>query len=189
MIDREAGASLPLFADAKIAAPGGAPKRKRTKNDLGTPKDVLQVVKALGPIALDPCSNQWAKPIVGAVVELDVDRGEDGLAADWLAISRGGLVYVNPPYGHGHMDRWVAKVRREAACGVEIVMLVKGDHSTDWWEALRERCDAICYWRKRIAFEGGPHGSGNFPSAFFYFGRRAHLFAHVFAQSGDVRVI
>lgn len=157
--------------------------RERTNNDLGTPEWLLRLVRMLGPIDLDPCSNRWSE--VGASRTYDIDKGEDGLVLPWGP----GLTYVNPPYGHGHMLPWARKTIQEAAGGVEIVTLVKGDFSTRWWDELRRGATAICYFKDRISFLGGEHSSGNFPSSLFYFGRQRYLFAHIFEHKGDIRLL
>jgi len=163
-------------------------ERIRTNNDLNTPAWLIVRVEQIEPIALDPCSNPWSK--VGALRRLQGSGpGDDGLTADWLQDGMGGLVFVNPPYGRGHMRQWAQKIANEARAGCEIIALVKGDFSTAWWRTLRGEAAAIGYVRERIAFEGGEHGSGNFASALFYFGPRAHLFAHMFADVADVRVL
>ena len=152
----------------------------------GTPVEVLAIVEQMGPIALDPCSNRWS--IVRARVALDGSPGQDGLSADWHALARGGVVYVNPPYGRGKMRQWARKVLAEAKAGTEIIVLTKGDFSVKWWGTLLGAADALCYWSERIAFRGSDSGA-KFPSAAWYFGHRPHLFAHVFSQVGDVRVL
>ena len=162
--------------------------RERTLDDLCTPRYVLDLVERVGEIGLDPCSNRWS--IVPARVKLDIDEGRDGLSTAWKEIlADGELVFCNPPYGRGQMPRWAEKIAAEAADGCEIIALVRGDWSTGWWHTLRESADAVCYWRGRVRFLGGAQGSGTFASALFYFGARPHLFAHVFAPVGDVRVI
>lgn len=161
--------------------------RERTNDDLCTPEVVLERVRMMGPIRLDPCSNSWST--VGAEVRLDGEHGRCGLSHSWHQLARGGLVFVNPPYGRGHLRAWVQKIAEEAQKGTEIIALVKGDHSTEWWRTLRKHARAICYWDGRIPFEGGKHGSGNFASALFCFGPRPHLFAHIFCEVGDVRVL
>lgn len=162
-------------------------QRERTTNDLCTPPAVLDAVRRMGPIILDPCSNPWST--VGAAVAWDgANETVDGLLR-WWSDAGEGIVFCNPPYGRGCMPRWADKVVAEARRGCEIVMLVKGDFSTDWWDALREEAAAIGYWRGRISFLGGAHGSGNFASALIYLGQRPHLFAHAFGDRADVRVL
>jgi len=161
--------------------------RERTKNDLGTPAVVLNALRPLGPIRLDPCSNPWS--IVDAEVRLDGSPGRCGLAADWHRLAGPQLVYVNPPYGTGHMPRWAEKIVLEAGRGCEVVALVKGDHSTQWWQALRRPARAIGYWNGRIAFLGGAFGCGEFASSLVYYGRRARLFARALEDHADVRLM
>jgi hypothetical protein len=194
----EGGCHVAAEADAMMATEGNAVleiqqasaagSEEQTGDHLGTPMSVLAVVAELGAIALDPCSNRWS--IVRAAVELDGSSLEqDGLAADWHALARGGLIFVSPPCGREQMKKWAPKVISMAQAGCEIVVLVKCDHSTKWWRALRRSAPAVCYWSERIVFRGSGRHGANFPSALFYFGRRAHLFAHVFSAHGDVRVL
>ncbi|HWV38839.1 MAG TPA: DNA N-6-adenine-methyltransferase [Vulgatibacter sp.] len=161
--------------------------RERTTDDLCTPRIVIDALRPLGPITLDPCTNQWST--VSAKKKLDGSPGFCGLSANWRELAARGLVFVNPPYGRGQMPLWSRKATLEAARGCEIVMLVKGDHSTDWWRVLRADAKAIAYWNDRISFDGGPHGCGNFASALFYFGGRAKLFERSLAAHADIRVL
>jgi len=165
-----------------------ATERIQTSDDLCTPAVVLEALKPLGPIALDPCSNPWS--IVPALHKLDGSSPElDGLGVSWWELAGRGLVYVNPSYGRGFMVPWSEKVVREARAGCEIVALVKGDHSTEWWDHLRSGAAAIAYWHGRIGFLGGASGCGRFPSSLVYFGARPHLFAHALEVYADVRVL
>lgn len=161
--------------------------RERTNNDLNTPLVVLERVRKVGPIILDPCSNPWS--ITNALIVRDGYEKGCGLEADWLALSNGGLVFVNPPYGHGQMKQWAEKIAHEAKRGCEIIAIVKGDFSTQWWGIVREDATAICYWSKRIKFGGGAHSAGTFASAVFYYGDRPLVFETAFSDVGDVRLI
>lgn len=161
--------------------------RPRTNNDLCTPLWLVDLVMQVDPIRLDPCSNPWS--IVPADVRLDGSPGRDGMTADWSALATGGLAYVNPPYGRGHMRRWVTKIAIEAAKGCQIVALVKSDHSTRWWDVLMGAADARCELAERVRFVGGRHGSGTFPSTVFYAGHNPHRFASVFEAVGHVEIL
>src|SRR5690606_21463454 len=134
-----------------------------------------------------PCSNPWS--IVPARIALDGSPGRDGLAADWAALAGDSVVYVNPPYGRGHMPRWAEKIALEASRGVEAVALVKSDHSTDWWRVLMAAADARCELDERVQFLGGQHSAGTFPSTVFYLGHRPYRFAEVFEVSGHVEIL
>ncbi|WP_373047202.1 DNA N-6-adenine-methyltransferase [Vulgatibacter sp.] len=173
--------------NAAVDVTAAAEPRERTNNDLTTPIDFLEPLAELGKVYLDPCSNEWS--IVGAEVELDGSSPErDGLFADWKAIAAGRLVFVNPPYGRGHLRPWARKIVQAAAAGCEIVVLIPVSPSTLWWQTLRQKADAMVFLHQRLSFGGGKHGTGQFDSAAFYFGRRPYLFAHAFQQRGDVVV-
>lgn len=165
--------------------------RERQKDDLGTPAWLLDRVRDVAPIALDPCSNEWSEASVRALSSCDIDLGQDGLAIDWLhpyADAPVGLVFCNPPYGRGFLRLWSEKIANEAARGVEIVSLVPCSPDTEWWATLRDSCDARCDVATRIAFEGGQHGTGQIKSEVFYHGPRRFLFAHAFDSLGEVVV-
>lgn len=175
--------------------------RARVKNDLGTPESFLVYVRRFDRIALDPCSNVWS--LVRPTVALSIDDGRDGLGESWAYLVRKlkGITFVNPPYGHADAEPgtdkkhggplllpWSQKIRAEAEAGVEIVSLVPQDTSTEWWRTLRGSCTARVDHDKRLAFEGGGHTTGQIRNTTFYHGPRPYLFAHVFADLGEVHL-
>lgn len=170
-------------------------ERVRTKNDLNTPQHALDPVRQLGPIVLDPCSNQWST--VGALLSWDGSYPQvDGLANEWVKhlveLKLSGTIFVNPPYGRGHMTKWADKIIAEARqlpSVLRIIALVNCDTSTSWWTKLISRANAVAYWRGRITFDGGAHGGGLRASACFYYGTEPHLFAHHFSSRADVRLM
>lgn len=157
----------------------GAAKRAGHASSLdetwNTPADFLDVVRrALGPIALDPCSNEGS--IVAARVEWRLERDGDSLGRPWTIghlLGRrgpqGGPIFVNPPYGR-ELPLWAQKIDDEARRGAEIVTLVPARTETQWFDLLRERGDAICL-RGRLTFLGA-QSPALFPSAVFYHGPR-----------------
>lgn len=115
---------------------------QRTKEDHNTPDWVLDLVRAYGPIDLDPCSNPWSR--VNAGVSISRHAGDDGLSVAWS-----GSVFVNPPYSRGVISAWVEKAIRERenyrAVGVEVLMLIPATPDTKWfvraWQTMRmSRC-------------------------------------------------
>ncbi len=166
-----------------------------------TPECVLERLRELGPIALDPCSNDSS--IVGAREEWRIERGEDGLARPWHDV---GLVYVNPPYDD--LERWAAKMAREAARNVEIVACIPARTETVAFQKhILPTCTAIAFWKGRIKFGAGraataqaslfgaaetPLEEGEntapFPSALPYWGTRPRRFARAFDSVGWVVV-
>lgn len=158
-----------------------APLMSSERDDWNTPEIVLERVRAMGPIGLDPCGN--AGSIVGAETEWRLERDGDSLHRDW---SGHGLVYCNPPYGR-LIRAWVAKCRETSATGAEVIALVPARPDTRWWH---ESCappaaDAVCFWRGRLTFLGAPAGAP-FPSAIIYFGDRPRRFQEVFAMAGSI---
>ena len=167
---------------------GFGTERERTNNDLNTPEEIVELVRMVAPIALDPCSNPWSK----VKARRAYDEEEDGFFRDWVEEIReagGGLAYVNPPYGPGLLLPWAIKITTEARRGAEIISLVPGSHDTQWFNHKLEHANALCNWRGRISFDGGGHGAGKFASTLFYFGPNPYLFAHIFQHKGDVRVL
>jgi hypothetical protein len=172
---------------------------ERGTNDLGTPKWLLDRVRALGPIVFDPCSNPWSN--VDALFSASAHDGEDGLSISWREVidTLGpGLVYANPPYGNGPPEEgkkkgrpllpaWSSKIVEEAQAACEIITCVPLAPDTAWWRAQRDACNAHCAIERRVAFEGGAHGTGQIRSSVFYFGPQRFLFCHVFEDVGEVR--
>jgi len=159
-----------------------APAATRTNNNLCTPEWIWRrIVEHLGPIELDPCSNEWSSVPANTRFSGPAHGCVDGLTVSWIAC--GGLVYVNPPYGRGHLRQWAQKCVAEAVGGVEIVALVPCSPDTAWWQSCLPTVRAIAYLRSRVSFEGGEHGSGSFASALLYWGDRPHLFLHAFGDA------
>lgn len=151
-------------------------------DDYNTPPEVLEVVRRLGHIALDPCSNEFSQ--VGARMVCDVDT--DGLGADWALATDpawgGGLVFVNPPFSQ--LSAWVEKCITEAQRGCEIILLAPAGLDTKWWGRVVETAQAAAIWRGRVRFYfcGERHATPMQPTAFAYWGPRAVAFCRAFAE-------
>ena len=158
-----------------------------------TPEVVLDRVREVGAIVLDPCSNESS--LVGAAEEWRIERGEDGLTRPWRD---DGLVYVNPPYDD--LERWAAKMAREAARGCQVLACIPARTETVAFQKhILPTCTAIAFWRGRIKFGAGrstsrqvglfggepePLAEGDnvapFPTALPYWGVRPRRFARAF---------
>lgn len=147
-----------------------------------TPETILDRVRAVGEIALDPCTNSTNPTRAKWFITAESDP--DGLLSEWKVRAGGGLVFANPPYGRGHADAWAGKFVHEARLGCEIIALVRGDMSTRWARQLIHAAHALCF-PPRIKFKGAT-GSPNFSSALFYFGPRREVFRHAFRDLGPV---
>lgn len=147
------------------------------KQDWNTPDEILELVRRVNPIGLDPCSN--GSSLVSAPIQWDKHR--DGLGQPWGGL---GMVYVNPPYGREIID-WLAKCHYEAAHGVELIALVPARTDTRWFQNYGFTAQRICFWRGRIRFVGGA-SCAPFPSALLYWGPQAERFSEVFTASGVI---
>ena len=146
-------------------------------NDWQTPDTLLDRVRELDVIGLDPASCKGTP--TKASVFLTPER--DGLDRAW---AYSGLVYVNPPYSRGSMIKWATKAVAEADKGAEIVFLARGDTSTAWSRLLIDKCQGMAF-PPRIKFKGA-NGSPPFPNIIYYFGERRMDFWRAFACLGPV---
>jgi hypothetical protein len=154
-------------------------------DSLCTPEWVLDLVRSMGPIALDPCAN--ARSTVGALTELSLERGEDGLSCAWgPLVNIDGSIFLNPPYSKPLP--WCIAAKDAVMTGCELFALVKNDPTTRWYKALLSVASARVDFSRRIAFVGGKHKSGQMSSTMFYAGSSPYLFAHTFQDVGEVRV-
>jgi hypothetical protein len=120
-----------------------------------TPPEILA---ALGEFDLDPAGALPGCPLPPTAREIwrgpEID-GRDGLAEPWH-----GRVWLNPPYGRGHVDRFMAKLAEHG----HGTALVNASTSSPWWErSVASSCSALCFLGERVSFRrpetGEPEGS------------------------------
>jgi hypothetical protein len=70
---------------------------------------------------------------------------------DTLGSSWGSPAFVNPPYSNPLP--WVKKAIEEAKQGVDVVMLLNVDPSTQWYLMLIEANAHFCYFNERLKFD------------------------------------
>jgi phage N-6-adenine-methyltransferase len=148
--------------------------------DWQTPDDVLDVIRRMGPIELDPCTS--ADNPTGALAHFT--PAEDGLAKPWTS---DGLVYVNPPYGRA-MRLWMRKLRDEHQSGRvdEAILLIPARTDTAAWaQYVALDAIAVAFWHGRIRFRRAPAGAP-FPSAFVYYGFRPRAFRDAFREHASI---
>jgi phage N-6-adenine-methyltransferase len=157
-------------------APGGFPGGAMAGC---TPEVVLARVREVGPILLDPCTDE--RNPVGALRYYAPP--DDGLALPWALET--GLVYMNPPYSAA--AAWAEKaVLKSAVLDVEIISLVAARPDSRWFYRLVwDSADAVCFWRGRLRFVGAP-SSAPFPSAVVYHGPQPWRFESAFQSAGRV---
>ena len=157
------------------------PLMSSVRGDWNTPGCVLERVRRVAPIDLDPCSN--AASIVNAAVEWHLERDGDSLRRDWMC-TPGLLIYVNPPYGRD-IGTWVARCAG-TAIGIgpsAVVALIPARTDTAWWHRYATTADAICFWRGRLTFLGAAQGAP-VPSAVAYWGPCRATFRREFCDAG-----
>lgn len=151
-----------------------------SSDDWQTPPAVLERVRRVRPIGLDPCGSP-DNP-TGAQINLYPPR-DDGLTVPWHPPAFT-LVYVNPPYST--VAAWASKVVREAAADNEIISLVAARPDSRWFFSMVwETATAVCFWKGRLRFVGAP-ASAPFPSAVVYHGPRSRVFESAFREVGRV---
>lgn len=95
-----------------------------------TPPVILDRVRQVGPIGLDPCSN--AQSIVGA--RLSFTEKGNGLAKPWT-VRTGEVAYVNPPYSA--LREWCTKCVGEGAAIIvehgHLILLIPARTDTVAW--------------------------------------------------------
>lgn len=141
-----------------------------------TPEVVLKALESLGPIGLDPCSNETS--IVNARVSWTVVENGLGLIS-WEHTAAGALIYVNPPFNE--LPEWVRRIIAEAAHGAEIVLCAPARVDTQWFAACLEAGGTAALWKGRITFRGAAN-SAPFPLALIYFGPRVQIFRSALAS-------
>ncbi len=167
------------------------------KQNWCTPDLVLDLVRKVASIALDPCGNQ--DNTVGATTvcvspeenlvlqaELSYRLLADGLAHDWSKLFRreDGLCFCNPPYDDDAAS-FMERCATLGALGYEVIGLPAARTDTRWWHQHVKTANAICFWRGRLRFVGA-NNSAPFPSALPYWGPDPQLFKQIFSPYGQV---
>jgi len=131
-----------------------------------------------GHIDTDPCCNDKNNPNVPAVTLYD--ESDNGLAQDWM-----GNVFMNHPYSNS--KQWVpyATVQYECGNAIEMILLIKLDVSTKWWQSVSNYPWIAI--NKRLKFGDGK-GAAPFQSAIIYLGKDLDRFNSVFSKYGQLYV-
>lgn len=142
-----------------------------------TPPHILKrVVRVLGAIDLDPCSDGPGSLVPAA---RRYTRADDGLRQPWA-----GRVYLNPPYGD-EAEAWVRRLHTLYTLGSvsEAIALLPARTDTAWFQPLWDHL--LCFYRGRLKFSNAT-SSAPFPSVLVYFGRNRATFAQVFSEVGVI---
>ena len=193
--DLDAAEKEEELSSKESAAPTPEPSPTRTINqaathtskrqDHNTPPRVLDRVRQVGPIILDPCSNPTS--LVGAVISFDEEQ--DGLSRHWQEElftreldPKSGLVFVNPPFDND--GEWAQKVIRQAALGLEIILLVKPKTGCSWFRDAALTSQQMAFFTSRVAYYNPDTGKQSDPAPFdtclLYWGPRKGAFEKAF---------
>lgn len=148
------------------------------KKSWTTPAFVLDRVRLIAPIGLDPADNEAS--LTNPRVSLRLPDN-DGLAVSWKSLLLPGeQVFVNWPYGTAENKVWSNKAAIEAQSGVEMTCLVAVRTSENWWDTmLAAGPTAFGFFHKRLRFSNAKH-SATFSSVVMYFGDHLARFNEAF---------
>lgn len=171
------------------------------KQDWLTPPYFLDLVRQVGPIALDPCANPMS--FVRAWWSFYGCNHVDGLSVRWV-IPENTVCFVNPPYGRT-LHLWAAKMASEGSsvirdAGAHEIALIPARTGTGYWEQfIWPFADAVCFWSggnqhpSRMCFytlDGRPAETGaTFDAAVVYFGKNRNRFKEVFESYGTIQFV
>ena len=86
---------------------------------------------------------------------------QDGLEVPWHEVAS--VVWLNPPYSRGSLDKWLRKSYEEALLGCTVVCLIPVDTSTSWWKnwavkaaERRELTKRVRHWLNGAPVKGSP---------------------------------
>ena len=154
------------------------------RSDWLTPDEILEgVLKAMGRIDLDPCSNSHAEPNVPA--SSHYTKEDDGLAQPWY-----GRVFANPPYSKVKAEGihpWSEKLIEEWEAGrvEKCIFLVPARPGSEWWANLSRYATCVVLIDGRLRFKGAP-SAAPFPSALFAYGISPSTMRRAFGVMGSV---
>lgn len=115
-------------------------------NSWGTPKEFFNIWHEKYNFIVDACANEKNKKLTRYW-----DIKKDGLAQDWSKER----VWCNPPYGRGHIKKWVKKAYEESLKGSFVCMLLPVWTSDSWFhDYVVPYHSALEFVKGRIKFEG-----------------------------------
>jgi hypothetical protein len=149
-----------------------------------TPDEILTPVRqVLGAIDLDPASCEMGQARVQARTYYTL--ADDGLTHPWH-----GKIFLNPPYKHAEVTRFIAKLFQELDAGhtTDAILVVNNVTQTDWFQAVATRAAAVCFPDGKIPFlhatKDGLHPCSG--QAICYFGPHVARFGQIFVNLGVI---
>lgn len=205
----QAAAAVAELGQARKSLGKGAKARATlTSSDTdewNTPNEVLDIVRKVGAIGLDPFFNRTCS----TAPALGLTKADNSLERDWLGILQWAatnpstaawrqrarldfgempIAYSNPPYSI--MEAVSVKVVTEARRGIEHISLVKAATETEWFDRLVwSSARAVLFFRGRLSHreaESAKTGPATFASVLAYHGVRTRRFAEAARPHGKI---
>jgi hypothetical protein len=152
--------------------------------DWHTPSEYIEAARTvMGGIDLDPASSAIFQRTVRA--RTYYTRDHDSLSAAWR-----GRVWMNRPYAHDLIVRFIAKLCAHVTAREVTAAIMLTDNRTDtqWFQQAAGLAPRICFTEGRVRFlrPTGELGKPMNGSCIFYFGEALDTFTSVFGQFGLV---
>lgn len=128
---------------------GAAFHRGSSKQDIGTPPDLLAAVKHR--LRISEFSIDLAASKENTVAARFITEEEDSLS-EGVSWQSDGWAWLNPPFAN--IAPWVKKATHESFDGASIVMLVPASVGSRWWSAYVEYDAFVSFLAPRVTFVG-----------------------------------
>lgn len=158
-----------------------------------TPPEILDLVRMVGPIGLDPCTA--VDNPTGARVGYTIESPAPTDGAKWSlgGTSPGDVTYCNWPYSANGVwvDRLLAHAAIAVPLGYHVIGLANASVGTEWFDKITSAAQATCFVTNRLAFLAGlpphPRQPGNqWGTGIWYLGNEPEKFADIFSSIGHV---
>ncbi len=129
------------------------PKQKpgRSKQDYGTPPELLRAIKSR--LHITDFSIDLAASKENAITQVYLTEADDALRPDMTWNHRDGQwAWLNPPFAN--LYDWTAKAVSESAIGAHVVMLTPASVGSDWWKECVEPFAYVAFLNGRLTFVG-----------------------------------
>lgn len=114
-----------------------------------TPWRIIKKLDKEFGFTLDPCCLPH-----NATAEKYYTPEDNGLVQDWS----GEVVYCNPPYSRGNIDKWVKKCYEESQKqNTTVVALLPVSTSSNWWHNWIVGKAEVRFVERRVRFRGAPY--------------------------------
>jgi phage N-6-adenine-methyltransferase len=140
------------------------------------------LANALGGFDLDPAAGCEPTPIASNRFTVE----DNGLAKDWY-----GDVWLNPPYGREHNEKWAMKAASEARRDAvdTLTALVPNSLGAAWYQDYYGTADLETHIRGRIEFIGEKDDPASFYSVLVTWGDVPEEYIDSLHGLGEVREI